>query len=580
MNPTIDPIDATPGASAPTTRWRSDRRILAIVLAGAAVLASCSLVSNDAATTAGSALSSSTDTASADSTPSDSSASDNSSSSGASAAAASVDVATVGVELAESHDVATDHEWDASTEVAVTLMDGASAGGEGVSVDGDVVSITAAGTYRLAGNLSDGQVVVDTDEDGIVRLVIDGVDINNSTGSALAILDADIAMVVVADGSTNSLSDQTPYVFPDAETDEPNATLFSSADLTITGTGTLTIEANENDGIASKDGLVIDSATIVVQAVDDAIRGKDYLIVNGGTITVTSGDEGLKSDNEEDADMGYVLVGGGTITIDAGGKGISAQANAVVVGGDLTVTSVDDAIHSNSNVTVGSGNLTLTSGDDGIHGDATVTIIDGVITVIDSYEGIESAVITIDGGTIDVTASDDGINVAGGNDGSGATPGGRGGRQQDSFSSSGGYLLTINGGTVAVDARGDGLDANGSIVMTGGTVVVQGPDGNGNGALDYDAGFELTGGTLLAIGSSGMAQTPQSSSQAVISARFGSNQSAGTVIDIEASDGETLFTIEATKAFGSVIFTSPDLVAGMSYTIVVDGTSAGSVTAA
>src|SRR6185369_5968343 len=117
---------------------------------------------------------------------------------------------------------------------------------------------------RISGTLTDGQVVVDTDDDGTVTLILDGADITSSTSAALFISDAKDATVVLADGSTNSLTDATTYVYPDADTDEPNAALFSTADLTISGGGALTVTGNADDGITSKDGLVIESGTITV----------------------------------------------------------------------------------------------------------------------------------------------------------------------------------------------------------------------------------------------------------------------------------------------------------------------------
>src|SRR5690606_28538645 len=107
------------------------------------------------------------------------------------------------------------------------------------------------------------------------------------------------------------------------DVDEPNAALYSTADLTITGTGALEVHGNANDGITSKDGLVIESGTITVDAVDDAVRGKDYVVVSGGTLDLTAGGDGIKSDNDEDAALGYVYVADGDVTVTAGDDGIA-----------------------------------------------------------------------------------------------------------------------------------------------------------------------------------------------------------------------------------------------------------------
>lgn len=517
-------------------------------------------------------------------------------------------------ENAADHDDPADYEWDASSAVEISLDgDTATASSEAVSIDGSTVTISAAGTYILSGSLADGQVVVETDDEELVRLVLDGADITSSTTAPIAIADADKAVVVLADGSDNLLTDSSNYAFPDAETDEPNAALFSAADLTVTGEGSLTVEANFNDGIASKDGLIIDSGTIVVDAVDDGIRGKDYLVVKDGSITVDAGGDGLKSDNTEDASMGYVSVAGGTVDITSGGDGIDAETDVLTSGGEIAITSgggstgqlaedasakaikgvvsvvidagtfaldaADDAVHSNSAVTINGGSFTIATGDDGVHADETLDVNDGTIDITSSFEGLESAVMTINGGDISIQSSDDGLNVAGGTDGSGqqGPPGGPGeGRPAaDTFGATGDHSMTINGGTIVVVADGDGLDANGSVTMTGGTVVIHGPTSDFNGALDYDGSFTLTGGILVAAGSAGMAQSPTSSDQPVIGLRFDDVQPAGTLVHVQDADGTGVLTFEPAKDFQTVVFSSPGLTSGATYDVYLEGSASG-----
>ncbi len=243
------------------------------------------------------------------------------SSSAADAGSSSADAATV-VDTAEVHDTSDALTWDTADETVVSLSGGTAAvTGPGASVDGSTVTITAAGTYRVSGTLDDGAIVVDAG-DGTVRIVLDGAHLSSSTTSPLQVSAAGQVVVVLADGSENSLSDATTYVYPDADTDEPNAALFSSADLTIGGEGSLTVTGNSNDGIASKDGLVILSGTIDVTAVDDGIRGKDYLVVRDGTVTVDAVDDGLKADNTEDEGRGFVEIDGGVVTVAAGDDAI------------------------------------------------------------------------------------------------------------------------------------------------------------------------------------------------------------------------------------------------------------------
>lgn len=475
-------------------------------------------------------------------------------------------------ENAADHDEDADYVWDVADEVAITLTGGsATTDSDAVTVDGAVVTITAAGTYRLSGSLDDGQVVVDSAGDGIVRLIFDGVDLSSSTSAPVVISDAGKAMIVLAGGSSNTVSDASTYIYPDAETDEPNAAIFSTADLTLTGSGALTVAGNSNDAIASKDGLVISGGTITVTAADDGIRGKDYLVVrerdSAPQITVTAAGDGLKSDNEEDATKGYISLSAGEVTVTAG----------------------DDAVQAQTDVVISGGTLSLAAGDDGVHADAALTITGGTINITESYEGLEAAQITIDAGDIQIVASDDGINVAGGTDasgmggpagggrqGGGGAPGGMGG--EETFTADADYFMVINGGTVVVDADGDGLDANGSIEIAGGTVVVSGPAGNGNGAIDSDGGLLMSGGVLVAAGSAGMVVSPAASSpQASVLVSFNTVQSAGTIVHLVAADGTTIASYESSKDFQTIVISTPQMISGETYSITVDGTVTGDV---
>ena len=489
--------------------------------------------------------------------------------------------------------------------------------GDGVVASGSIATITSAGTYTVSGSLADGQIVVDTGDETAVQIILNGAAIHSSTSAPLYIANAEAVVVVLADGTSNSLTDGTSYAYPTPDEDEPNATLFSNADLTVTGGGALTISGNYNDAIASDDGLAIEGGTIAVTAADDGLRGKDYLVVRGGAITVNAGGDGLKADNEDDATLGTIAIEGGTITVTAGGDAIAAETDVLITGGEFaltagggsgsqiaadasakgikgsvdvlidggtfTIDAADDAIHANGAIAINGGTYTLATGDDGIHADATVTINDGDVQIVDSYEGIESAVITFNGGDIRVTASDDGINVAGGVDGSGMMagpgrrgPGGPGAPGADASTYTGSTFLYINGGTVVVDAAGDGIDVNGAIVMTDGLVLVNGPTEQMNGALDYDGGFSISGGLLVAAGSAGMAQAPDSSStQNSVLINLSSAQPAGTLINIRNRAGESVLSFAPSKAYASVAFSSTALVEGETYTVSLGGSDSG-----
>ena len=464
--------------------------------------------------------------------------------------------------------------------------------------------------------LADGQIIVDTADEAPVQIILNGVDIRSSTSAPLAFMNAAQVVIILADNTANYIEDASAYTFLDAAEEEPSAAIFSNDDLTVNGNGSLTVAANYNDAISSDDSVTIASGNITVTAVDDGIRGKDFLTIHGGTITVEAGGDGLKSDNEDDAELGYIAIEGGAITVTAGGdaiqaetdvlvtggefalvsgggsaaqigaddsaKGVKGVANVLIDGGMFTIDAADDAIHSNGNVTINGGVFVLSTGDDGIHADATVTVNGGDIAITRSYEGIESAVITLNDGNISVIASDDGINVAGGVDGSGGMPGpgrGRGGpgaaQGSETFTYTGDYYLYINGGTIVVDAAGDGLDANGAIEMTGGVVVVNGPTESMNGALDYDGTFNISGGYFVAVGSAGMAQAPgAASTQNSVLLNLNGTLPGGTLVNIQNEVGEGLLTFAPSKEFQSITFSSPELATG-DYTLYYGGSVDG-----
>jgi hypothetical protein len=244
--------------------------------------------------------------------------------------------------------------------------------------------------------------------------------------------------------------------------------------------------------------------------------------------------------------------------------------------GTFTIDSADDSLHANDTINIAGGTITASSGDDGIHADHELTISDGTISIEESYEGLEASVITIAGGTTHVVASDDGINAGGGSDTDETT----GQFGQDSFGGGPGggdtaddsKQITITGGTLVIDAEGDGLDSNGNVTMSDGVVIVNGPTTGGNGALDYNGTFELTGGVLLAAGTTDMAMNVSGGSQQSIGISFDQTQSAETLVTLKDSQGQTILSYAPSKSYQHVVLSSPDLT-DSSYTLVSGGTN-------
>lgn len=499
-----------------------------------------------------------------------------------------VTIASSGAEvlsaLAASHDDASDYAWSASDEQTITLSgSSASSSSNDVEITGDTITITAAGTYRISGTFS-GQIVVDAPGDDIVRLVLDGASISSTSSAAIAIMQAHKTLIYTEAGTTNSVSDASSYA-TDAEI---NAAIWSSDDLTIGGEGTLTVTGNGNDGIASKDGLVISGGTLNVTAKDDGVRGKDYTVISGGTLSISSGGDGVKATNTTDTGKGYIAVTGGTLTVTAGGDGLSAASYLVATGGSGTITtgggaasgkndsisqkglkagqmivadgeqfsinSADDAVHSKALAHLASGTLTVATADDALHATTSILISGGSFTATEAYEGIEGKTIEISGGTNSVTTSDDGINGT-----EGTVAGGDMNNESD-------VMVTISGGTTTVDAGGDGLDSNGSAQMSGGSLTISGSTANDNAAIDFNGTFLISGGTLVATGMSGMAQSPGAdSSQTFVAITLSKTYAAGSTIELTDSSGNVVTTVTLLKAANSLVYSSSGLTAGASY---------------
>ena len=379
--------------------------------------------------------------------------------------------------------------------------------------------------------------------------------------------------------------------------------IFSKDDVTLNGSGTLSL-SSQLHGIVCKDDFKITGATVNVTAgmigikAGDSVRigggetvidsehdgiqvqnksGSSFLYTNDGTVTLNSGYDGIDVGTSDADFTGYVNLSGGKIDITSGGgsdnskdsetsqKGIKCDGDIIFGDAELTVSSADDSVNSDGSVTVSGGSVSLSTSDDGITALSAVNITGGTVGILKSYEWIEAESVTIDGGSVSVVSSDDGINTAGGSDSASEEEGPWG------ESSSG--TLTINAGEVYVNSSGDGLDSNGSIYITGGTVIVEGPTDNGNGAIDKGDGqnctASITGGTLIAIGSSGMAVNFDSGTQC--SALVSLSGDSGTEITVDDGSG---FTFTSTKKFECVLYSSPEMTQENKYTITAGTNSA------
>ena len=323
--------------------------------------------------------------------------------------AAEFDVANLDLAYSD-RDMDASYDDSSATHIALSGTS-ASVEGEGASVDGGTVTISQAGTYVVSGSLSDGQLVVDAPDDAKVQIVLAGVSITYEDGPAIYAKNADKCFVTLEDGTENALSDGTDYVLEE-DSDEPYATLFSNCDLTLNGSGSLTVTANYRHGICSKDDLVVTGGTINVTAVEDALRGHDSVKIADGTFNLVAGGDAVKSNKDTKATKGFVNITGGTFSIQAGDKAVKAETYIGVSGGSFNITSGDDAFHSNLEMAISGGTFSVTAGDDAFHAETVLTIDDGTIDVASCYEGYEAEKVYVNGGTTHIVAIDDALNAS------------------------------------------------------------------------------------------------------------------------------------------------------------------------
>ena len=430
--------------------------------------------------------------------------------------------------------------YDESEAVKITLSGKTAAcNSSNVQIEDGVVTIKAAGVYVLSGTLTDGTIVVDAGDDDKVQLVLDGVSIMAADYAAIYAKNADKVFVTLAEGAGNSLTVSGDYV----QTDDNNvdAVIFAKCDLTLNGTGSLTVKDNTGHGIVSKDDLVVTGGTYTIYSQDHCLNGKDSVRIADGTFNLSCDEDGIHAGNDDQQD-GYVYIEGGDINISVGDDAIHAEGLLIITGGDIDVSK--------------------------------------------SCEGVEGDKILVTGGDIDVISSDDGFNAAGGSSGSGDNHDGFGdssgsGDNHDGFGGGPGmggvdmdadndaYIL-ITGGTININANGDGIDSNGCIGITGGSVYVLGPSDNGNGAMDYGICAAITGGEIVAVGGSGMAQGfGDESTQCSALVNFDEWVDAGETITLTDSDGKEVLSYKVDKKFNSVVISTSDMKQGDNYTLTV-----------
>ena len=437
-------------------------------------------------------------------------------------------------------------DYDESQAVAIQLNGtSATASSNSVIISGSKVTLTEEATYVISGELTDGMLIVNAPDTAKLQLVLNGVTMTSQTSAALYVRNADKVFVTLADGTSNCLTNGGSFTAIDDN--KIDGALFSKQDLTLNGTGSLTITSPAGHGIVCKDDLVVTGGNYTIHAASHAIDANDSVRISMASVTIEAGKDAIHCENAEDAEKGFIYMASGTITAEAEGDGIAAgaylqikdgtfdlrigggsengtkassgnyggfmggghggmrpggnqnttttedsasmkglkAANSILIsGGSFQINSADDSIHSDRSVTINGGVFTIASGDDALHAEDTLTVTAGKIDISECYEGLEALHIDVRGGDIKLKASDDGLNAAGGTDQSG-TEGGRDGMFGGMFGRPGG------GGP-----GGMASSANGSIKISGGSLDIH---SSGDG-IDANGTLEISGGYTVVVG--------------------------------------------------------------------------------
>ena len=488
----------------------------------------------------------------------------------------------------DTHYSEQDLSWDTSSETAIDLSNPTAT--DGVMVEDGTLTITKAGTYKLSGEYQ-GQIKVETADSDAVRLVLDNANITNSSGAALNVVNADEVILYSASGTTNTISDGADYTATGE--DDPDAVVYSKADMTIAGEGALKVNGNHEDGIHTSDGLVIASGTLEVNAANTGIKGKDYVDILGGTINVTAQQDGIKSTNDTDEGQGWTRLSNGTVTVNAGDDGFKASRVVEISGGSLTVEQSDEGIEAQY-INVSGGDVNVTSADDGMN--ASLKTSDS--------ESTDSSANTSDTANQQQNNQQQG-SLPGGQQngtsnqqqqGTGQPPAMPGGNAQDGKSQNGttgtgqqgmgqppqggmpgggggtfeviDAAINVSGGHVTVNAEGDGIDSNGVTTLSGGTLIVNGPSQDGNAALDTNGDLLLNGATVLSGSTADMFEAPSTNSTSgYLKLTNSSGFEQGSTVQVADSSGKVVANYKVTKSnVQLVLVSSSSIVKGQSYT--------------
>jgi trimeric autotransporter adhesin len=461
---------------------------------------------------------------------------------------------------------------------------------DGIAITSGTINVTASGDAidGDAGNISisGGTVTTTNIADDVKGLTCD---------STLDISGGTINITVSGDQSKAIKSKQAMTL------SGGNITIHASGDAVLVASGS-GYDPSYCTAIKSDAAITLSGALITITSTGKggkAISSDSNIEMTGGTVNITNSGNGVKYTNATGVSDAYVatcmsadvnidILGGSLTTSNSGiaGKGISADG-ALTIGNTgssptIQITTTGSkvlisgsgpnanyaeakAISIDGDVLIENGTITIASADDGIKSKASITINNANVSIANSIEGLEAPFITVNSGNVNLHSSDDAFNATHGN----------GGENND------GSMLKITDGYVVANASGgDGLDSNGNILITGGTIIVHGPQSAPEVGMDFNGTCNVNGGFLIISGTnSNMTQAPNSSStQHCIKAVSNQNLSASTLFHIQDAAANNIVTFQPLRSYYSIVFSSSALLNGTSYSIYTGGTCSGTNT--
>ena len=487
--------------------------------------------------------------------------------------------------------------YDESRAAQITLTDQtATVTGQGASFSGQTLTITQGGTYVLTGSGKNIKLVVEAADTDQVHLVFQNLTLEGE-GALLRINKTQEVVISLTEGSQNALTESQA-----SDDEEVKATIHSQVPLTLNGTGNLTLTALTKNALEVEDDLKVLGGTYTVKAANHGFKAEGALAIEVATLTIEAGKDGLHAEHDETTERANISLNPTQLSIAATEDGVDAGNELTIKGGTITVSQSEEGLEARVIRQLG-GDVTIKSSDDGVNASAgssskttdtsaTSKTTEASATSNSADTSPSASQATSDSATAsapDSQATADSASASqtdqankdknqtppappagqappqGGQGPGGMPPGG----QEESDPS---LQIILEGGALTVDAEGDGIDSNGTVTISGGSLVVNGAVQDGNGPLDAAGDITITGGTVWALGTSDMLQGfAQGSTQASITANIAGT--AGQTLIILDANGKEVARQTASKDFQAVIMSSADLVDGQTYTIQVEGTT-------